>query len=192
MSKKAKPILLIILFGPFVAAACVYLAVQLNRPAKVPIEQEASKVEQPAAPEAANTSSLGKPDRGPTSPASHLSGPLGHLEHSADFTRSFLQQPKGHRAFLNFTLDASSFQGSLEEGFFVLWDQCTALLPAEAPSALKCSGWSIRLDSSSTPPLSTVFYPEDDNIHLRGNFRLGACDGPHQGLMGCVLTALIE
>lgn len=206
---KSRFLLPLILLGPFVAAGGVYLALQatlppLEAPPGEGTQKDASQGqdEPPKTSHGSNAEPEPSPtvDQGPGNPASHLSGPVGHLDASRDLVRGVLEQAQGHHVFLDLTFDARSFDGSLEDGFFVLWDACDGLSPDEAPSVDKCSGWSIRLDPEAGVPLSEVFYlqPADhelrtdahDTLRLRGPFRLGPCDGPHQGLMGCLLVPM--
>lgn len=191
----------LILLGPFVAALTVFMVLRRTAtpaPAPHPSLVDPAQVEAPAPPAPKLPSATTRPhdrlerspQRGPTSPASHLSGPLGHLQASHVLVRSFLQQEEGHRAFLDFTLDGAAFQGSLDDGDLVIWERCEALEPGEAPNMSKCSGWSLRLDPASEIPHSQLLFRQGDSFRLRGHFGLGPCDGPHQGLMGCLLIPL--
>ncbi len=184
---KSRFLLPLILLGPFVLAGGVFLALQTTLPPTgevppPPVEKA------PKNPQTPQPTPMAPQQLAPGSPASHLSGPLGHLEASQTLVRGFLEQAPGHRAYLDLTFDPSSFDGSIEDGFFVLWDHCQDLLPDEAPSADKCSGWSVRLDPAAGIPLSEVFSRHHGAPRLRGTFRLGDCDGPHQGLIGCLLV----
>lgn len=184
---KSRFLLPLILLGPFVLAGGIFLALQRSLP---PVDNGSTAAAEPPqkTPETPRRAEVHGEATSPGSPASHLSGPIGHLDASQALVRGFLEQAPGHHAFLDLTFDPASFDGSIEDGYFVVWDQCQGLLPDEVPSADKCSGWSIRLDSETDIPLSEVFHQHDGFPRLRGTFRLGDCDGPHQGLIGCLLV----
>jgi len=134
-----------------------------------------------APPPAAQASSESRP---------FFQGQAGQLGAAKEFI-DFIVAHEKEIVRLDVTIEESDFDGSLEgDTYFVLWDDCAGLEPAEAPSSMKCSGWSYAFEAPAPPvPESTLHYFRG-TYRVEGYFAVVGCSGPNQGLMGCTLRSV--
>jgi len=131
-----------------------------------------------APPPAAQASDEGRP---------FFLGQAGQLDAAKGFV-DFIAAHEKEIVRLDVTIEEADFDGSLEgDTYFVLWDECDELEPGEAPSSMKCSGWSYAFETPDPPVPESTLQLFRGAYRVEGYFAVVGCSGPHQGLMGCTL-----
>ena len=110
----------------------------------------------------------------------------GHYDKAAAFN-SFITDHQGQTVFFDALLPEFSGEAT-GDTWFVLWDECEDLDIGETPNNRKCTGTSYTLSGPADPNVGIVI--AGGVARLRGNFQVGQCSGPHQGLMDCSLQRL--
>lgn len=117
-----------------------------------------------------------------------LRGDLGHFDRATSFLEALTANDMRIVRF-DLRIAEADFDGSVEDGFFVLWEDCEPLAADERPNSMKCSGWNINIEPTAEPKDGGLFAQRGDYF-LRGPFAVVGCDGPSQGMIGCTLRPL--
>lgn len=112
---------------------------------------------------------------------------VGHYSHFQSFHR-FILAHETREVWLD--VQIADFEGSTSgDIYFQLWRECDKLGPCEAPTVLKCEGWSFNIVGGK-PGQKSGLLKENGWMILRGRFRINGISGPHQGFMAVGLTPL--